>query len=88
MMKYHVKDELLWKKIDDEVVIVDPENDDYCYLNTTGSEIWEMLAAGKSIESVIEALGEQYEEKDVAIETSVRALVKELIEAHLLKETK
>jgi hypothetical protein len=85
-MKYAIEKSILWKVVDDEVVIVDPRTDEYSYLNSTGKEVWQMIAQGYPFEKMVESLCANYDERTEKIEHDCRSLIRELLKADLIVE--
>jgi hypothetical protein len=83
-MVYAIKKQVLWKIVDDEVVIVDPEKEDYSYLNATGKDIWEMIDKGFEVETIVSELCGKYEASEDCIRGDVEVLIKELVETGLI----
>lgn len=52
--------ELTWRLLDGEAVIVSPTSGEIRVLNHVGSEIWQLLANGSTIEEIKQALVAQY----------------------------
>ena len=50
-----------WRKIEDQVVILDLQTSHYYSLNNVGSRIWELLQEGQAEDSVIAAIEAEYE---------------------------
>jgi len=84
-MKYKINDEILWREVDDEVVIVDPDRDDYFYLNSTGKEIWELINKGCSIEKIIEVVSNKYKEDREKIRKDIKKFIDNLRKKNILR---
>ncbi len=84
-MKCKIKKHLLWKVIDDEVVIVDPHGDEYSYLNSTGSDVWRMIDSGCGIEEIVQTLSDTYDEAKDKIRNDVLRLVDDLVSEGLIE---
>ena len=41
-----IKDNIIWKLVENELVIVKTDTDEYMYLNPTGADIFEMISKG------------------------------------------
>jgi hypothetical protein len=87
-MAYRVSKNVLWKLIDDEIVIIDTRKDDYSYLNSTGSEVWEMLVQGGALDTIIAELGRRYDGVNSAsIREDVQGLLQNLLSNGLIEES-
>lgn len=85
-MSYKICTDVMWKKIDDEIVIANSGKDDYCFLNATGSDIWEMIHQGSSSDEIIMTLCNKYDADEKTIKKEAEKLVKELLSAGLVEK--
>jgi hypothetical protein len=84
---YKIKNNILWKKIDDEIVIIDSLEDNYSYLNRTGSEVWEMIDKGYAIDQIVVEIRKRYgNEHSEAINKDIHNLFKDLVGHGLLEK--
>lgn len=79
-------DDLSWREVDDEVIILDLLSQRYLSLNFTGLTIWRRLQDdGATIEELANALTEEYTGIDAEVaEHDVRTFVALLRERNLL----
>ena len=61
MVKYKVKDSVLWRVIEDDAVLLNLKTNYYYSLNKSGSLILQELNDGKSIDEVVEYLFNYYD---------------------------
>jgi hypothetical protein len=54
-------DELSWRQIDDEVVILDSSQANYLAINGAGARLWPALVEGATLEQLAGLLVEEYE---------------------------
>ncbi|MHB9154148.1 MAG: PqqD family protein [Endomicrobiales bacterium] len=85
-MKYRIKEKILWKKVDDEIVIVDTGKDSYSCLNSTGAEIWEMIDKGLTLREITRVLSERYDGDRAKIEKDADTLFKKLLSSGFLEK--
>ncbi len=85
-MRYRVKENILWKIVDLEAVIVDPGREEYYFLNPTGTDIWEMMSMGRSFDEIRGELCGRYEVSPGEAEKDLRDLTSELKERGLIEE--
>ena len=78
-MKYSINKSVLWKKVDGEVVMVDPDKDDYSYLNSTASDVWALIDKGIGSDEIIETLAGLYDTDIKTIKADITKLLKELV---------
>jgi ABC-type Fe3+-hydroxamate transport system substrate-binding protein len=77
-----------WRKVDDEVVILDLETSVYFSLNETASDIWELIGKGLSEEDIAEEVADRYGQKAASVKKDVAALVKKLKKEKLIVNEK
>lgn len=70
--------DIIWKVVGEEVLLLDTSSAFYFSLNETGSEIWHLLEAGKSLEEIEGVMTELYDVDIDTIRRDIDALVKEL----------
>ncbi len=85
MSIYRIRDEILWKVVDSEAVIVDPGKDEYSYLNPTGTSIWLMIDKGMDIKEIVSKLSKEYECDESNIREDMETLIEELISNNLIE---
>ncbi len=73
-----------WRKVDDEVVVLDLETSVYYSLNETASRVWEMIGKGMSEEAIAEELAEEYGQSLKTVKKDVSALIKRIKKENLL----
>jgi DNA-binding GntR family transcriptional regulator len=54
------KDDLDWREIDDEIVVLDTRDAVYLSVQGSGALVWRLLAESATKDSLIEALVEKY----------------------------
>lgn len=68
--------DLIYNQIDDEIVILSIENEEYYYLNSIGSEVWNAIAEPKKFSNIIDILLESYDvSKDVCESETIQYLM-------------
>ncbi len=60
-MKFIQNKEVFATDLDNEVCIFNPENGEYINLNTTATEIWNIIEESKNIDSILDSLHKIYE---------------------------
>ncbi|MCP4423759.1 MAG: PqqD family protein [Chloroflexi bacterium] len=51
---------LIWRKVDDNSVVVSPQSGKIRALNGVGSTIWQLVAEENSVDAIVEQLTVQY----------------------------
>ncbi|CAN5458459.1 hypothetical protein BH10CYA1_BH10CYA1_27430 [soil metagenome] len=71
-------DDIIWRVVDDEALILNTSNGYYFSMNGTATEAWCLLTEGKSIDEVAQVIAERYEIDLTSAKADVQALLKEL----------
>jgi Coenzyme PQQ synthesis protein D (PqqD) len=84
-MTFRVRtDELNWREIDDEVVILDSSRANYLAINGAGARLWPALLAGATLEQLADLLVEVYEIDRPRATADAQRFVTELCEQGLI----
>ena len=78
-----LKPEVVADVIDGEAVIMNLKSGHYFSSEGTGSDCWDALAAGHSIEQLVDQLSERYAADRTTIESAVAEFVRDLV-SHML----
>jgi len=81
----HIGDSVLYQTLQDEVVLLNMENQQYYGLNDTGARMWKLLMEFKNLEKVSERLGSSYDVDPTLLRADFERLVSELLQRGLLK---
>lgn len=65
-MKYKIKEGLVWEEINEDVVVLDPEQGKYFNLNKTAGEIWKSLKKPLTEEQIVKIFCMRYKGEDRA----------------------
>ena len=76
--------DIAWKQIDDEIVILDLRTHRYLSLNHSGTVLWPQLVAGASRQQLVDALVDAYRVPPVQAATDLERLLAQLSERDLL----
>ncbi|MFH1414638.1 MAG: PqqD family protein [Elusimicrobiota bacterium] len=85
-MKYRIKEDVLWKIADGEAVIVNPANEKYSYLNSTGTEIWKMIDKNYSVHDIEEELTDIFDIPEAELKQDVSDIIDELKKQDLIEQ--
>ena len=69
---------VVFKRVGDEAVLLDFERGVYYGLDGAGARVWELIADGRSLDAVAQAMTEEYEVALDEVRRDVEALVGEL----------
>lgn len=75
---------MLFQKVMDETVILEPENGTYFTLDPVGTFMIKNLQLGKNIEQVIESVKSTYDVSTSEVEADLNALITNMLEQKLL----
>ncbi|MDO7086732.1 PqqD family protein [Pseudocolwellia sp. AS88] len=84
--KYQLVSNVLFQKVDDETVILEPENGNYFTLDPVGTFMIENLQEGKSVGQVIELMNTKYEVSVEQVTTDLTELVSNMLAQNLMVE--
>ena len=78
-------EEIAWRVIDGEALLVDPKDSRIYPLNTVGTAIWELLDGRKRCGDIAAAISEEFEADESAIQKDVRKFLEDMVEKGLVK---
>lgn len=84
--KYQLVDNVLFQKVDNETVILEPENGNYFTLDPVGTFMIESLQEGKNVEQVIESIKSTYDVSVNEVEADLKELLTNMISQKLIIE--
>ena len=76
---------LLTQKVDDELVLLDTESENYYGLDGVGAEIWQLLRKGESLEEILTILLDRYEVEEARLRRDLLDFVSQLQERRLIE---
>jgi hypothetical protein len=82
---YEVATSVRHDRLDDEVIAIDLESGAYFALDDVAADCWSMLAAGASVEAVIEATAGNFDVASETVRSDVERFVNELLRVRLLR---
>lgn len=83
--RYHINNpKIVHETIEGETVIVDLATGSYYSLVGVGSLVWNELAAGRTVQQILEQLTNAYDAAPGDIETALQALLQELVREQLV----
>ncbi|MBS1952668.1 MAG: PqqD family protein [Cyanobacteria bacterium SZAS-4] len=71
-------DDIIWRVVDDEALILNTSNGYYFSMNGTATEAWCLLNEGKSIDEVARTIAERYEIDLASAKADVESLLQDL----------
>ena len=70
--------DVLFRRVEDELVLVKIATNEIFALNPTGARIWELIGEGRDVEGVVDGLRDEYDQPADALRSKVTAFVAEL----------
>lgn len=84
---YEPAEGLVWRPLDDGLVLLDSVRGLYFELNASGRAMFEGLCEGQSRSQILDALGEQFEASREQLAGDLDALCQQLLTQGLLRRT-
>jgi hypothetical protein len=84
-MKVRVSEDVIWRELDDKVVIIDSSTNQYFGLSGTGVQMWRLLAETGSTEAALEKIALDFDADPQQIQADLDALVTDLAGKGLLQ---
>jgi hypothetical protein len=76
--------DVLWRRFDSEVVLLQLRTDRFLALNATAARFWELLAGGSEVSSIREKLLEEYEIASADLDAEIDTILKTMVEEELV----
>ena len=73
-----IPEEVLFRELDDEAVLLNLKTGVYFGLNSTGLRIWQLIVEGRSLEQVLEMMRGEYEVDGQVVERDLLDLCRQL----------
>lgn len=84
-VKVRVSENVLWRKVADEVLISNSATESIFGLDGAGSRMWQLLAENGSVDDVVAALAAEFDASSASIAADVAALIENLRSRGLLE---
>lgn len=78
-------EDIIWRVVDDEALILNTSNGYYFSMNGTATEAWCLLNEGKTIDEVAQLIAERYDIEAGAAKADVETLLAELKNEKILE---
>jgi hypothetical protein len=76
--------DVLWQRLDDEVIVMQLKTDRIFSLNPTGARFWELIAGGMKLAVVREEMGKEFDVQPDVLAAEVEGILALLIGEQLL----
>ena len=77
-----------WRKVDDEIVILDLETSVYYSLNETASQVWELVGKGLSEDAISTELADTFDKDVKGVKKDVSSVIKKMKKENLITSEK
>ena len=84
-MKIQMSDDVVWREVDEQIVIFDTARNQYFGLEGAGGAMWQALVENGSTEAALESLADDFDVDPEELRRDLDALVKNLVERGLLQ---
>lgn len=84
-VSFEIGESVIFQKLNDEIVVLNLENQNYFGLDDVGAQMWESLLEHKSVPSIVQELSCRYAVDEVTLAKDLEALVVKLLDAGLIK---
>jgi hypothetical protein len=84
-MRVEISEDVVWRDLDDEVVILDVVSNQYFGLSGAGSMMWRLLTENRTLDQIVVLVQEEFDADAKQLRTDLEALVKDLEGRGLLK---
>jgi len=76
--------DVLWQRLDDEVIVMQLQTDRIFSLNPTGARFWELVAGGMKLDAIREEMGKEFDVPPDILAAEVEGILALLIGEQLL----
>lgn len=76
--------DVLWQRLDDEVIVMQLKTDRIFSLNPTGARFWELIAGGMKLDAVRAQMGQEFEVPPEVLAAEVEGILELLLSEQLL----
>ena len=84
-MKLKISDDVVFRILGDEAVILNLASGVYFGLDTVGTRMWQLMSEHGSIDKVVSALLDEYEVEETQLRNDLDKLIEQLSEKGLVK---
>jgi hypothetical protein len=79
-----IPDDVLFQKINEEMVLLDMQSGLYFGLNAVAARAWELLSQGQNMRQVCTGLQQEFDVAEAVLEADLRMWLEQLKERHLI----
>jgi hypothetical protein len=83
--KYRICDDISWRQVDDEIIILNLDSGDYFSLNKTGGYIFLAINNNQPLESLLKEQREEFNKPTEELRKDINDLLQELLENKIIE---
>jgi hypothetical protein len=84
--RYRIREDVSFREVEDELLVISPQDDELYTFNGVGRMLWEHLSAGKSVAEMALALVATYQIDAASAQVDAAAFVESLLAHGLIEE--
>lgn len=84
-MKIRIHEDVLWRKVGDEILISDAGSETIFGLDGAGARMWQLIAEDGSIDAAVAVLAAEFDAAPDAIAADLNALIQDLLARGLVE---
>ncbi len=70
--------DVIWRKMGEEMVLLNVKNENYYSLNEVGSRVWELIDGQATPDQIASRVAEEYDAPEEQVESDVMELLRDL----------
>ena len=79
-----VADDVVWTRVDDEIIVIDPQSERFFGVRGAGIEAWEAIVHGATADQALTAILARYDVPEARAKTDLDELLGSLLERRLI----
>ncbi|MCB4792840.1 MAG: PqqD family protein [Elusimicrobia bacterium] len=83
--KIAFSENIVWREVDKEAVILNLYNNKYYTLNKMGTDIWKMFRDQNTVKDILDKIAEEYDVNIDGVAKDVEKIIKELCREELIE---
>ncbi len=83
-MKHQIKKSILWRRADDEILVLDKKKEKFYRLKGIAVLVWELVDEGKRVKEIITIIKNKYDVEEKRVTNDVNNLLKDWLEKDLI----
>ncbi len=84
-LNFKIREDVVYRNVDDEMIIMDMVSGRYSGLNETGARIWTLLSEHNNIARVLDILKDEYAISNDSFSEDVKEFIQSLLDQKLIE---